>query len=82
MESSKKSVPYVNKNPLHSLYLHELQALNPESKFIWMMRDYRANVYSRIQSVHLKRSNVYFNAVRWVYFYKKSNSFKIKTLTK
>jgi len=74
----KKASLYVNKNPLHSLYLHELQALNPESKFIWMMRDYRANVFSRIQSVHLKRSNVYFNAVRWVYFYKRIKQFQDK----
>jgi len=76
LNPEKKATLYVNKNPLHSLYLNELEELNPESKFIWMMRDYRANVFSRIQSVHLKSSNVYFNAVRWVYFYKKINHFQ------
>lgn len=74
----KEANMYVNKNPLHSLYLHELQALNTESKFIWMLRDYRANIHSRIQSVHLKSSNVYFNAVRWVYFHKKIQRFQQK----
>jgi hypothetical protein len=78
LNPEKKATLYVNKNPLHSLYLNELEELNPESKFIWMMRDYRANVFSRIQSVHLKRSNVYFNSVRWVYFYKKMNRFQNK----
>ena len=82
LNPQKKVSLYVNKNPLHSLYLNELQELNPESKFIWMMRDYRANVFSRIQSVHLKRSNVYFNAVRWVYFYKKINRFQDKNPNK
>jgi hypothetical protein len=82
LNPEKKATLYVNKNPLHSLYLNELQELNPESKFIWMMRDYRANVFSRIQSVHLKSSNVYFNAVRWVYFYKKINHFQDKNPNK
>lgn len=66
---------FVNKNPIHSLYINELLRIDPKSKFIWMMRDYRANIHSRKKSKHLKTANVYYNMVRWLRFEKKLSAF-------
>ncbi|MFN5734489.1 MAG: sulfotransferase family protein [Flavobacteriales bacterium] len=59
---------YINKNPIHSMHLSDLIALDPSSKFIWMVRDYRANIHSRKHSVHLKSTNALENVVRWNQF--------------
>lgn len=71
----KEASCFINKNPIHSLYATELHALNRGSKFVWMVRDYRANVHSRKKSVHLKSDNVYENALRWNAFEAKLSRF-------
>lgn len=70
LNKDKTAKIFINKNPLHSLYLWELKRLNPDSKFIWMVRDYRANVHSRKKSIHLKTDNAYENTLRWNHFNK------------
>ena len=73
---TKDAVHFINKNPLHSYYLDALTAINPNSKYIWMMRDYRANVNSRKNSVHLKSTSAYFNSLRWIQFEQRIASFQ------
>lgn len=74
----KKAHVFINKNPIHSLFLNELNQLNSDSKYIWILRDYRANIYSRIKSLHLFSPNVYLNSVRWQFFYRKIYAFQQK----
>ncbi|MEY4658914.1 MAG: Sulfotransferase family, partial [Bacteroidota bacterium] len=42
----------------------------------WMMRDYRANVNSRKNSVHLKSTSAYYNSLRWIQFEQRIASFQ------
>lgn len=72
----KTAAVYINKNPLHSLYLEELAVLNSETSFVWLMRDYRANVHSRKKSVHLKSTNTYYNMLRWLAFEQRIRAFQ------
>ena len=39
----------IDKNPIYSLYLNQLMVLYPETKFIYLVRDYRDNVVSRMK---------------------------------
>jgi hypothetical protein len=73
---TKDAVHFINKNPLHSYYLDALHSINPNTKFIWMMRDYRANVNSRKNSVHLKSTSAYYNSLRWIQFEQRIASFQ------
>ena len=73
---TKEMVYFINKNPLHSYYLNALHSITPDSKFIWMMRDYRANVNSRKNSVHLKSASAYYNSIRWIQFEQRIASFQ------
>ena len=73
---TKEMVYFINKNPLHSYYLNALHSITPDSKFIWMMRDYRANVNSRKNSVHLKSASAYYNSIRWIHFEQRIASFQ------
>lgn len=68
----------VDKNPANTLHLKKLKKLNPEAKFIFITRDYRANILSRMQSVHIHSTNPLYNGLRWNYFMKKALRFKRK----
>jgi hypothetical protein len=70
----------IDKNPSYTIFINKISRELPESKFIFIIRDYRANILSRKQSVYLKSPNVAYNATRWkLYneeayaFYKKNN---------
>ena len=76
LDPTKEMVYFINKNPLHSYYLNALHSINPDTKYIWMMRDYRANVNSRKNSVHLKSANAYYNSMRWIQFEQRIASFQ------
>ena len=73
---TKEAVYFINKNPLHSYYLNALHSITPDTKYIWMMRDYRANVNSRKNSVHLKSASAYYNSIRWIQFEQRIASFQ------
>lgn len=60
----------LDKNPSYSLYLNQLQEFSSKSKFLLIIRDYRANVLSRKQSVYYKSPNIAYNAYRWRIFNK------------
>jgi hypothetical protein len=62
----------IDKNPSNTLFTDKLLKFNPEAKFILMVRDYRANMLSRKESIHLFTPDVAFNSFRWNYFTKKA----------
>ena len=66
-EKSKAKI-YIDKNPSSTLYLNQLSDFSPKSKFIWIIRDYRATILSSKQSVYIRPSNVAYNASRWKLF--------------
>lgn len=65
----------IDKNPSYTIYANEILKTFPDSKFIWIVRDYRANVLSRKQSVFLKSPNVAYNAIRWKLYNKRALDF-------
>jgi hypothetical protein len=73
---TKDAIHFINKNPLHSYYLDALHSISLDTKFIWMMRDYRANVNSRKNSVHLKSTSAHYNSLRWIQFEQRIASFQ------
>ena len=66
----------IDKNPSNTLFTDKLLKFNPEAKFILMVRDYRANMLSRKESIHLFTPDVAFNSFRWNYFTKKALQLK------
>lgn len=58
----------VDKNPAHTLIAEKLLDLFPDSKFILMVRDYRANILSRKQNPHLRGKDTFLHALRWNLF--------------
>ncbi|MGZ4159050.1 MAG: sulfotransferase family protein, partial [Bacteroidia bacterium] len=58
----------IDKNPAYTLFADKLAQYFPEAKFIWLVRDYRANVLSRKQNAYLKSPKVPYNAIRWKIF--------------
>ena len=65
----------LDKNPSYTIFANEISQVFPESKFIWIVRDYRANILSRKQSVFLKSPNIAYNASRWLLYNKRANLF-------
>jgi hypothetical protein len=73
----KKENPIIiDKNPVNTLFLSELASINSSAKYILMIRDYRANILSRKESIHLLSPRVAFNAIRWNYFTKRALQWK------
>lgn len=68
----------IDKNPGYTIYLDKIAMLSPDSKFIWLIRDYRANVLSRKQSIYLNPPHVAYNAMRWKRFNQLAMSFHKK----
>lgn len=66
----------IDKNPSNTLYCEKLLKLNPNAKFIFITRDYRANILSRIESIHIRPPSVVYNAIRWNYFTNKALKFE------
>lgn len=62
---NKKSSFYLgDKNPSHSLFANKLHCIFPEAKFIWIIRDYRAQVNSMLK-VNFEQKNVNSLSIRW-----------------
>jgi hypothetical protein len=67
--NNKKNITcIVDKNPIYSLYIDDLNRLFPDSKYIVLSRDYRDNILSR-KKFSDKKSSIYSLAVSWNYFY-------------
>jgi hypothetical protein len=58
----------VDKNPIYSLYLDELNRLFPGSKYIVLTRDYRDNALSR-KKYSDKAASIYTLGASWNYYY-------------
>lgn len=65
----------IDKNPSSTLFLETIDKTFAEAKYIYLVRDYRANVLSRKQKKYLKSPNVMFNAFRWLWFNKRAYKF-------
>ncbi|MFM7667896.1 MAG: sulfotransferase family protein [Bacteroidota bacterium] len=84
--SSFKHIPFpvknpdifIDKNPSNTLFLKKLNHFNPGAKYILMIRDYRGNLLSRKESIHLLSPKIAFNAIRWNYYTRKALSWKQK----
>ncbi|MBK6985223.1 MAG: sulfotransferase [Bacteroidetes bacterium] len=59
----------VDKNPIYSLYLNELNTLFPNSKYIILTRDYRDNALSR-KKYSDKETSIFTLGASWNYYYK------------
>lgn len=69
----------LDKNPAHTIFSSKISKTFSESKFIWIIRDYRSNVLSRKQNLTLKHpSDVAYNAVRWKLYNKEAEKFHKK----
>ena len=58
----------IDKNPVNTLHVHQFLKEYPQTKAIFLVRDPRANVASRIQSVnsvHGRNNHWILNAIRW-----------------
>lgn len=60
----------VDKNPIYSLYLDELNSIFPNSKYIVLTRDFRDNAISR-KKYSDKKTSLYTLGASWNYYYKK-----------
>ena len=65
---------YIDKNPQYTFYINELKKIDPNAKFIMLVRDYRDNVLSRMEKPHNKTDHPAYNAFR--------NRFYLKELAK
>ena len=77
MNKSSSSI-LVDKNPSYTLFVKHLSNHFPKAKFIFLLRDYRANILSRKQSVYLKSPEVVFNSYRCKLFNQLAANFAIK----
>lgn len=58
----------VDKNPIYSLYLDELNTIYPNSKYIVLTRDFRDNAISR-KKYSDKNTSLYTLGASWNYYY-------------
>jgi len=65
----------IDKNPSYTIFATKISKVFPNAKFIWIVRDYRANILSRKQSVYLKSPNIAYNATRWKLYNEAAYSF-------
>lgn len=65
-----------DKNPTYSLFGNTLQHAFPEAKFIWIIRDYRAQVNSMLK-VNFEKKIISSLASRWVNYNKEIEKIKI-----
>ena len=72
----------IDKNPSFTLFLDQINQTFTNSKFIFIVRDYRANILSRKQSVYLESANISYNSYRWNFFNKNVISFQEKNKDK
>lgn len=71
----ERAVMLIDKNPSYTIFVNKIAAELPDSKFIWIVRDHRANILSRKQSIYLKSPEVAYNATRWKLYNKEALAF-------
>lgn len=53
-----------DKNPVYSIFPYELHNIFPNAKFVWIIRDYRAQVASMLK-VNFEKKNIASLSIRW-----------------
>ncbi len=66
--NKNKAQLLIDKNPSYSIFIDKISVAIPNAKFIWIVRDHRANILSRKQSIYLKSPDVAYNATRWTLY--------------
>lgn len=66
----------LHKSPLTTLFADKIIEHFPQSKFIWLVRDYRASTLSLKQSIQFKSPHIAYNATRWNIY--NSDALKLK----
>jgi len=74
---SKNDIILGDKNPSYSLFGDKLHQIYPNAKFIWIIRDYRAQVNSMLK-VNFERKIISSLAARWVSYNKEIEKIKNK----
>lgn len=72
----------IDKNPSYTIFVNQISNALPDSKFIFIVRDYRANILSRKQSVYLKSPDIAYNSTRWKLYNKEAYAFYKKNENK
>ncbi len=62
------AIMLADKNPSYILFADKISATFIKAKFIYIVRDYRANVLSRKENIDLKSAEVKLNAWLWNFF--------------
>lgn len=57
-----------DKNPINTLFLQDIIDTLPDAKFIFLVRDPRANFLSRKEKVKKRKADVYLDTKRWAYY--------------
>jgi len=84
--TKKNTIQFFDKEPSYTLHVDLLVKLFPKAKFIYMVRDPRANFLSRKENPNNRTTNIYFNCYRWKFHNKegikaiKKYPDKIKTI--
>ncbi len=57
-----------DKNPINTLFLKDIIAHFPDAKFVFLVRDPRANYLSRKEKVNFRKPNIYADSHRWAFY--------------
>lgn len=68
--SQKKITHNFDKNPINTLFLEDIARQFPQSKFVYLVRDPRANYLSRKEKHKARKANVYLDPQRWALYNK------------
>lgn len=74
-QEQQNSILLGDKNPINSLFGNKLIKVFPKAKFIWLIRDYRAQVNSMLK-VNFEKKIISSLAARWVGFNKEIEHLK------
>ncbi|MES2131772.1 MAG: sulfotransferase [Bacteroidota bacterium] len=57
-----------DKNPINTLFLQDIIDILPNSKFIFLVRDPRANFLSRKEKLKKRKADIYLDTKRWTHY--------------
>lgn len=70
--TSKDITHNFDKNPINTLFLADLIKTFPDAKFIFLVRDPRANFLSRKEKFKKRRADIYLDTQRWKLYNEKA----------
>jgi hypothetical protein len=68
--SLKKVAHNFDKNPINTLFLENIATQLPHSKFVYLVRDPRANYLSRKEKIKFRKADLYLDTHRWALYNK------------